>query len=103
MLRVRKGDKVVVRAGKDKGKTGKILKVLTAKNRAVVEGVNIVKKNMRRRSEAEPGGIKEVPASLHISNLNIFCPHCNRGVRFTVKQLEDKTKIRVCKRCKKEL
>ncbi|MFH1768314.1 MAG: 50S ribosomal protein L24 [Candidatus Omnitrophota bacterium] len=103
MLRVRRGDKVKVRAGKDKGKSGKVLKVLTAKKRVIVEGVNLVKKHMRRRSEAEQGGIKEVPASIHISNVNILCPNCNRDARFTTKILENKSKIRVCKRCEKTI
>ncbi len=103
MLRVKRGDKVKVGAGKDKGKTGKVLKVLTKKRRAVVEGVNIVKKHMRRRSETDQGGIKEVPLSIHISNLSLFCPSCNREARFEIKILDDKSKIRVCKRCSKPI
>jgi len=103
MLRIRKGDRIQVCAGKDKGKTGKILKVLCSKNRVIVEGINLVKKHMRRRSEAEPGGIKEIPSSIHISNLTLFCPHCNRGTRFGIKILEDKTKLRICKRCNKPI
>jgi len=102
-LRIKRGDKVVVLAGKDKGKTGKVLRVFPQKMRAIVEGVNLVKKHLRRRSENEPGGIKEIPAPIHLSNLALFCPHCNRGVRFEVKILEDKTKIRICKRCKKQI
>ncbi|MCM8824343.1 MAG: 50S ribosomal protein L24 [Candidatus Omnitrophica bacterium] len=98
-LGIRKGDKVYVLTGKDKGKTGKVLRVLTSKNRAIVEGINLVKKHVRRRSESEPGGIKDIPASIHISNLNLFCAHCNRGVRWGIKILEDKSKIRICKKC----
>ncbi len=103
MLRIKKGDRVIVRAGKDKGKTGKVLKVLVSQNRAIVEGINLVKKHIRRRSEAETGGIREVPMPIHISNLSIFCPNCNRGVRFGVQVMEDKTKVRVCKRCQRPL
>tara|TARA_Y100000031_G_C7989272_1_gene278377 strand:- start:218 stop:532 length:315 start_codon:yes stop_codon:yes gene_type:complete len=102
-LRVKKGDKVVVLAGKAKNKTGKILKVFTAKSRVVVEGLNLVKKHTRRRSESEPGGIKEVPASIHISNVSLFCSSCNKGVRFLVQTAEDKSKTRICKKCQKPI
>lgn len=102
-LRIKKGDKVEVIAGKNKGKTGKILTVDTIKGRAVVEGVNLVKKHMRRRSESEPGGIKEVPAFIHISNLNLFCSHCNKGARFGVNLSADKNKSRICRRCKQPI
>jgi len=99
MFRIRKGDKVKILSGKDKDKMGKVLKVIVSKKRVVVEGANIVKKHMRKRSEAEPGGIREVPAPVHISNVSLFCPNCNRETRFAIKVLEDKSKIRVCKRC----
>ncbi|MCD6229109.1 MAG: 50S ribosomal protein L24 [Candidatus Omnitrophota bacterium] len=102
-LRIKRGDKVVVLTGKDKGKTGKVLKVFPTEYRAIVEGINLVKKHMRRRREDEPYGIKEIPAPINISNLALFCPYCNRGVRFGVKVLEDKTKVRICKRCQKEI
>ncbi|OQX88396.1 MAG: 50S ribosomal protein L24 [Candidatus Omnitrophica bacterium 4484_70.2] len=102
-LRIKRGDKVIVLTGKDKGKIGKVLKVSPQKMRAIVEGVNLVKKHLRRRSENEPGGIKEIPSPIHISNLALYCPYCNRGARFGVKILEDKTKIRICKRCNREI
>ena len=68
-LRIKKSDKVIVLAGKEKGKSGKVLKVLTSKQREIVEGVNLVKKHIKRKSEAEAGGVKEIPASLNISNV----------------------------------
>ncbi len=102
-LRIKKGDLVVVIAGKDKGKKGKVLKVLPKKNRAIVEGVNLVKKHIRRRSEEEKGGIIEIPAPIHISNLMLYCKNCNRGVRFKTQILEDNTKVRVCKKCHSQL
>ena len=102
-MRIKKGDRVVILAGRDKGKSGQVLKVMPSKGRAIVEGVNLVKKHMRRRSEAEQGGIKEIPSSVRIANLNLFCSHCNRPVRFQAKILEDKTKIRVCTRCSKPI
>jgi large subunit ribosomal protein L24 len=103
MNRIKKNDKVIVKAGKDKGKSGKVLKVFPAKGRVIVEGINLVKKTMRRRSEAESGGMQEVPAPLNISNVSILCPNCNQGVRIGVKVMKDKTKARICRKCEKTL
>ena len=103
MLRIKKGDRVTIRSGKDKGKTGKVLKVSAEKRKVVVEGANLIKKHMRKRSESETGGIKEIPAAINISNVNLFCSHCNKNSRFGVKVLDDKSKIRICKRCKKAI
>jgi len=102
-LRIKKGDKVLVIAGKSKCKSGKVLKVLPAKNRVVVEGVSLVKKHIKRRSENEPGGIKEIPSSVHISNVALFCSNCNKGTRFGVNISKDKSKVRICKRCQKPI
>ncbi|MFH1505186.1 MAG: 50S ribosomal protein L24 [Candidatus Omnitrophota bacterium] len=98
-LRIKKGDKVAIIAGRDKGKAGKVLKVLLDKMRVVVEGTNLVKKHIRRRSENESGGIREIPASINLSNVSLFCSNCDRGVKFEVKISKDKTKARICKKC----
>ncbi|MEZ0344428.1 MAG: 50S ribosomal protein L24 [Caldimicrobium sp.] len=95
---VKKNDMVVVIAGKDKGKIGKILQVFPRKGRAIVEGVNIVKKHMKPTPYSS-GGIIEKPAPIHVSNLMLYCPKCKRGVRVSRKFLEDGTKVRVCKKC----
>ena len=102
-LGIKKGDRVVVTAGKNKGRSGKVLKVISAKARVFVEGVNLVKKHIRRRSENEPGGIKEVPSGINLSNVSLFCGNCNKGVRFGVKVLGDKSKTRICKKCQKPI
>jgi large subunit ribosomal protein L24 len=102
-LKIRKGDKVVILAGKDKGKNGKVLKVLIAKQRIMVEGVNIVKKHLKKRSESEPGGMREAPAALAISNVALFCGNCNKGVRFSIKAADDKSKTRICKKCQRPI
>jgi len=102
-LEIKKGDKVVVIAGKGKGKVGKILRVSTKSKRVVVEGVNLVKKHIRRRSESETGGIKEIPATINASNVALFCSSCNKGVRFGVKISDDKSKIRICRKCQKPI
>ena len=100
MARIKKNDTVVLLAGKDKGKTGKVLAVIPAKNRAIVEGANFVKKHARRTRENEKGGIVEKESSINMSNLALFCKGCNRPVRAGFKKLQDGTKSRFCKRCK---
>ncbi len=103
-LEIKKGDKVAVIAGKNKGKIGKILRVsLKPKRRVVIEGVNLVKKHIRRRSESESGGIKEIPSSISVSNVALFCGNCNKGVRFGVKVSDDKSKVRICKKCQRPI
>jgi len=97
---IKKNDIVVVIAGRDKGKKGKVLKVLPKENRAIVEKVNFVKEFVRPNPQRNiQGGIMEKEAPIHISNLMIYCPECGRGVRIRKKILEDGTKIRVCHRC----
>ena len=73
-LHIRKDDKVVVLAGSDKGKTGKVLKVLVSKNRAIVEGVNLVSKSTKPSAKNPQGGIVKQEASIHISNLSLIDP-----------------------------
>ncbi|AEH45336.1 ribosomal protein L24 [Thermodesulfatator indicus DSM 15286] len=97
-VHIRKNDQVVVITGKDKGKIGKVLQVFPRRQRAIVEGVNIVKRHMKPTPYTE-GGIVEKPAPVHISNLMVFCPKCNKGVKVGRKFLEDGTKVRVCKKC----
>jgi large subunit ribosomal protein L24 len=102
-LTIRKGDKVIILKGKDKGKSGKVLKCIPEKHSVIVEGANIVKKHMRRRSETEQGGIKDIPAPLRIANVALFCSSCNKGVRFGVKVMTDKSKVRICRKCQQEI
>ena len=73
-LHIKKGDTVYVNAGNDKGKTGKVLEILTAKNRAVVEGINMVKKHTKPNAQNPQGGIVEQEAGIHISNLQVVAP-----------------------------
>ena len=102
-LKIKKGDKVKVIAGKSKGKIGKVLKLTSDGSRIMVEGANLVKKHIRRRSEAEQGGIREVPGSINISNVALFCANCNKETRFSIKMSKDKTKVRICKRCQRTI
>lgn len=100
----RKNDFVIVHNGKDKGKTGKILKVIPEKERVVVEKVNFSKEFIRRdQSRNIQGGIMEKEAPIHVSNLMFYCPECGQGVRVRSRKLEDGSKIRVCAKCETSL
>lgn len=101
-IRIKKGDKVKIIAGKDRGKIGKVLKIIPVKSRLVVEGAGLVKKHFRRRSEKEQGGIREVPLPINISNVALFCSNCNKGVRAGMK-IEGKSKIRICRKCQQAI
>lgn len=101
---LKKNDVVIVKKGRDKGKTGKILKVIPEKNRVVVEKVNFVKEFIRPdRSKNIQGGIMEREAPIQISNLMIFCSECGQGVRTRKKTLKNGSKIRVCSKCETNL
>lgn len=97
---IKKGDMVTTLAGKDKGKSGKVLKVFHQEGRAVVEGINFVKKHMRKTRQDQQGGIIQRESPIHISNLAVICKSCNRPTRLGVTTLSDGTKSRFCKRCK---
>ncbi len=96
---IRKDDLVQVIAGKEKGKTGKVLKVLHKKNRVVVEKVNFIKRHSRPAGRTRQGGIIEKEGPIHISNVLLVCPKCNEGVRTGRRVLEDGKKALVCKQC----
>jgi len=96
-FKLKKDDTVEVIAGKDKGKRGRILKIQRDNDRILVEGVNIVKKAQKKRKQNDRGGIAEVEAALHSSNLMIVCKKCG-PVRIGYK-IDGAKKIRVCRKC----
>ncbi len=99
-LPFKKNDTVIVIGGKDKGKTGKVLKVIPGKERVVVEKVNLTKEFIKRdQSRNIQGGVMEKEAPIHVSNLMLYCSECGRGVRIKKKRLEDGSTIKVCYRC----
>lgn len=100
--KIKKGDTVLVIAGKDKGKKGKVLSVLTKTERVVVEGVNIVKKHVRPTRKNPKGGIITQEAGIHISNVKLVCPSCAQPTRVGFKIREDGAKVRTCKKCQSE-
>ncbi len=97
-LHVKKGDTVMILAGKDKSKTGKIQQIVPKKNGVLVEGLNIVKRHSRARGN-EPGGIIEKEAPINISNVMIYCGTCKKAVRTKASLLDDGKKVRVCVKC----
>jgi large subunit ribosomal protein L24 len=100
MLNVRKNDQVKVLAGKDRGKTGRVLRVFPLRNRAIVENVNTVRRHTRPNPQKNiQGGVVEREGPIHISNLQVICPECDRPVRVGIQFLSDGKKVRVCKSC----
>lgn len=98
-MKIRKGDKIKVISGTDKGKTGKVLQVFIKKDRASVEGVNLKVKHLRKRKENEKGQKIQFPAPIQVSNLTLICPKCGKATRVGVKISENKKRVRVCKKC----
>ncbi len=96
---VRRGDTVAVIAGKERGKRGKVLRVLLGDGRVLVEKVNMVKKHQRPTQKLRQGGIIEREGALHLSNVLLVCGRCDRPVRVGTRALADGRKVRVCKRC----
>jgi len=98
-VQIRKNDSVMVIVGKERGKTGKVLRVMPDEEAVIIERVNLVKRHTKPRGPQQPGGIVEKEASIHASNIMIMCDHCNAPVRVGHKLLGDGKKIRICRRC----
>ncbi len=96
---IRKNDTVMVIAGKEQGKTGKVLKILPKKDRAVVEKVNFIKRHTRPGAHSRQGGIIEKENPINISNLMVICGKCTDPTRVGRKVLEDGSRVRYCKKC----
>ena len=98
-LHFKKDDQAIVIAGKEKGKSGKILSMLSKKECVLIEKVNLVKRHSRPSAKNRQGGIIEKEGPIHISNVMILCSKCNSPVRIGRKTLEDGKKVRYCKKC----
>ena len=99
MVHVRKGDTVVVIAGKERGKRGKVLRVIPEKGRVIVERINMIKKHQRPTQKLRQGGIIEREGPLALSNVLLVCARCDKPARTGIKLLADGRKVRTCKRC----
>jgi large subunit ribosomal protein L24 len=106
-MRIKKNDTVMVVKGRDAEhkKRGRVLEVLTDRQRLIVEGVNLVKRHVKagRDAKAPRGGIVEAPASIHVSNVRLVCNRCNQPTRIGVRRLEDGKKVRFCKKCNENI
>jgi large subunit ribosomal protein L24 len=102
-LHIKNGDTVYVVSGKEKGKTGKVIKILRGENKAIVERLNMIKRHARPSQKNPGGGIIEKEAGIHVSNLMLYCPKCKRPSRVGRKRLAGGERIRYCKRCDEEI
>lgn len=100
MNKIKKNDTVYILGGRDRGKSGRVFKVYPKKQRALVEGINYVKKHARKSQANPQGGIVQKESPIDISNLALFCKTCSRPAHIGINTLADGTKSRFCKRCK---
>ncbi len=98
-MKVKKGDSVLIIAGKDKGRTGKIVRSLPKELKILVEGINLKKKHVKPKREGEKGQVVAVAAPIDISNIKLVCPKCGKATRIGYKT-EGEVKNRICKKCK---
>jgi large subunit ribosomal protein L24 len=103
MLKIKKNDRIEIIKGKDKGKTGKVLRIEAAGDRLYVEGINIVKKHTRQKDQSKPGGIIKKEGPVMISNVKLVCPNCGKATRVGFEVKESGTKVRICRKCKQQI
>lgn len=101
-MKIHKNDQVIIIAGKDKGKKGKVLQVFPSVEKLTVENINLARKARRPRKQGEKGQIIEIPRPLHISNVKLVCPKCGQASRLGYK-LTEAGKFRICKKCQQEI
>ena len=107
-MHIRKNDQVIVLSGNYRGKKGQVLKVFPKTHRAIVEGLNLIKRHTRPSSNSPQGGIIEKEAAIHISNLMVVCPKCDQPTRIKHDSIKDENlgknvRVRVCKKCNEML
>ena len=106
-MKIKKDDTVLIISGKDRGKKAKVLKAFPLKRRLLVEGVNLRKKHVRPKREGEKGQIVEMSAPIDVSDVKLVCPSCKKatrvGYKTELKSKDQKSKIRICKKCGKEI
>ena len=99
-MKIRKDDNVIIIAGKDSGKKGKVRRVFPREDRLIVEGLNMIKRHSRARRAARQAGIIELEAPVHISNVMLVCGKCGRPTRVGTRFLADGKRVRVCSSCR---
>ncbi len=100
---IKRGDNVLVISGKERGKTGKVLRVIPSTGRATVERLNMVKRHTKPRSQQSQGGIVEKEAPMHLSNLMMLCDRCSKPTRMGKRHLDDGRSVRTCRRCNEQI
>lgn len=100
---IKKNDMVMVIAGKDKGKSGRVISVFPQKDRVLVEKINFVKRHTRPRGQSHKGGILERESPIHLSNVMVLCTKCERAIRVGKLKLQDGNRVRVCHKCGESL
>ena len=98
-MKIRKNDTVLVIAGKDKGKTGKVRFAYPKKEQVIIEGINFIKRHTRARGRVRQAGIIQLEAPIYMSDVMLLCSRCNRPTRAGFRFLEDGRKVRFCRRC----
>lgn len=99
-MKIRKNDTVLVIAGKDKGKKGKVRFAYPKKERILIEGINFIKKHSKAKGQMKQAGIIDLEAPINVSNVMLFCDKCNHPVRIGYRFLEDGRKVRICRSCR---
>ncbi len=99
-MKIKKGDKVAIIAGKDRGKTGEVMHAFPDENQVIVEGLNLMKKHVRPKKQGESGQIIEFPAPIDVSNVKLICPKCDEATRVGIERSKEGKK-RFCKKCSK--
>ncbi len=102
-IRIKKDDKVKVLTGKDRGKIGKVLKVVRKTNRVIVENINVVKVHQKPTQKVPQGGIIDKAMPVDVSNVMVMCNSCVKPTRIGIKQLEDGKRVRICKKCNQQI
>jgi len=103
MQRIRRDDMVRVLGGKERGKQGQVREVLLKQERVIIQGLNMVKRHQRQRSERTPAGIIEKEGPIHVSNVRLICRACQQPTRVTFRARPDGVKVRVCKKCNQNI
>lgn len=101
-MKIKKNDTVKMLTGKDRGKTGKVIKVDTKSGKITIEGLNVYKKHVRPRKQGEKGEIVQVTRPVNISNVGLICPGCNKTIRVGYR-FQNKNKVRYCRKCGQNL
>jgi large subunit ribosomal protein L24 len=103
MLKVKKNDKVRVISGKDKGKTGKVLRIEPDKDKIYIERINIIKRHTRKKGQNQPGGIISKEGPIHLSNVRVICPNCGKLSRVGFEIKDSGEKVRICRKCGQQI